>query len=341
LEIINPLANISWNELILSFSNYHFFHTSNWAQVLHESYNYQPVYLPVPDISHAGIIIPFMEVKSHLTGIRGVALPFSDFCSPLMKDDFKGEVIPFIRQIGIERQWCYAEIRGGENFFASQVYSKQYYFHTLELDKEESKLFAALRKNHQRNIKIALHHHLSVEFHRDLAALPAFYQLNCHTRRQHGLPPQPYHFFTKLQEHVMAKNLGEIALVSYKGQIVAGAIFLHFRKKVIYKYGASLRRFQFLRANNLIFWEAIRKYSAQGFDQFNFGRTDLGDQGLRNFKNGWGGEEKLLNYYNLDIRNNVFKLTHQQPMLIASRIFKKLPLPILRFIGSHFYRHMG
>jgi hypothetical protein len=341
LHLINPLEDSAWNELIQSFSNCHFFHTSHWVRVLHESYGYRPVYLAIPNSSRAAIIVPFLEVKSRLTGTRGVALPFTDFCAPLIKNNFEGEILSSICQVGKENSWRYAEIRGGEEIFGSQVYSKQYYFHTLDIDKAENRLFAGLRKNNQRNIKRALNHQLKVGFHHDLPSLQAFYQLNCFTRRRHGLPPQPFHFFKKLQEHIIKKNLGEIALVSYKSKIIAGTIFLYFRKKVIYKYGASLREFQFLRANHLIFWEAIRRYSAQGFVNFHFGRTDLSDQGLRYFKNGWGTEEKLLNYYTIDIGKNALKQTDHQSLLKAGQIFKKLPLPILRFLGKHFYRHMG
>ena len=44
---------------------------------------------------------------------------------------------------------------------------------------------------------------------------------------------------------------GFVALASYSNRVVAGAVFFHFGSKAIYKYGASDRNYQHLRANNL------------------------------------------------------------------------------------------
>ena len=61
----------------------------------------------------------------------------------------------------------------------------------------------------------------------------------------------------------------------YEDKVIAACIFFHFNQNAIYKYGASDLRFQSLRANNLIFYEALCWYSEKGYKEFCFGKTTL------------------------------------------------------------------
>jgi len=65
-------------------------------------------------------------------------------------------------------------------------------------------------------------------------------------------------------------------LASHKGKNIASAVYFHFGDKAIYKYGASDRKYQHLRANNLVMWEAIRWFFAKWI------------QGVQLWKNGTG-----------------------------------------------------
>ncbi len=64
----------------------------------------------------------------------------------------------------------------------------------------------------------------------------------------------------------------------------------------IYKFGASDADSWPLRPNHLIFWSAIQQACGREDRRFDFGRSDLGNQGLREFKSGWGAEERPLEY---------------------------------------------
>ena len=64
-------------------------------------------------------------------------------------------------------------------------------------------------------------------------------------------------------------------MARHKKKPIAGALFLLFGGKAIFKYGASDRRFQEFRANNLVFRDAIRLLCRKGVRTLSFGRTDL------------------------------------------------------------------
>ena len=342
-QIINPLNYPKWDELLLSTRGYSFFHTSNWARVLSEAYHYNPVYFALINTANFLILIPCMDMKSFFSGRKGVSLPFSDYCEPIVaeKVSFK-DVLNHLIQYGKKAGWKFFEIRGGSNSLHECPHSSYYYSHTLDLaEKNEGQLFSNFRSNTRRNIKKAMKEGVEVKICQSHESVKEFYRMNCITRKKHGLPPQPYSFFDKLHAHVISKNLGLVALASYSNRNIAGALFCHFGGKAIYKYGASDISYQHLRANNLIMWEAIRWYAQKGYESFCFGKTDPQHKGLLQFKKGWGAREHIIKYYKYDLRNDLFVTENSMVSGFHNKIFNNMPMPLLKITGKLFYKYMG
>ena len=72
VEIINPIEYPGWDDLLLTNDQSSFFHTSAWASVLVESYSYTPLYFTIIEAGKLSALIPLMEIKSFLTGKRGI-----------------------------------------------------------------------------------------------------------------------------------------------------------------------------------------------------------------------------------------------------------------------------
>ena len=342
LEIVNPLDYPGWDALVLSAKNHSFFHSSNWARVLHESYGYRPLYFSQIENGKLNILVPFMEVKSIFTGKRGVSLPFSDYCEPILnKANIFQEVLDYVIQYGKKTGWKSLEIRDGNNFSKVTPIASYYYGHTLELSKNTERIFSNFRDSAKRNIRKADNEGVKVDISNSLEAIRKFYRLNCATRRKHGLPPQPYYFFKKVYEHIISQNHGFVALASYNKNDIAGAIYFHFGDRAIYKYGASDENYQNLRPNNLIMSEAIQWFSLNGYKSLSFGRTDPDNEGLRRFKKGWGTTESIIKYYKYDVVKGTF--AHKSPQLTETqkKVFSKLPQFLLRATGSLLYKHIG
>jgi len=342
LEIINPLDYKDWDERLCSKQDYSFFHSSSWAKVLCESYNYKPLYFTLGNNRSFSVLVPIMEVNSFLTGRRGVSLPFSDYCELILDQGFDvREVLKYIIDYGKKARWKYIELKPGKKMHEGVQPSERFYTHALPLVQEEGRIFEKFRESTRRNIKKAINEGVSVQRFNSLASVKEYYRLHCMTRKEHGLPPQPYHFFKKVYECIISRNLGFVALASYKNKIIAGAIYFHFGDKVIYKYGASDKEYQHLRANNLVMWEAIRLYCKAGFKNFCFGRTEFNNPGLRQFKNGWGTKEAIIRYYKYDLIRDAFITDINDMIAVYHRVFKKTPVSVLKIVGSLLYKHIG
>jgi len=341
LEILNPLEYPGWDELLLTNEHYSFFHSSSWARVLCESYGYKPLYFSSIDDGKLLTLVPIMEVNSLLTGRRGVSLPFTDFCEPIVSDKAQfHEIVDRITEYGKKAGWKYIEWRGGETYFDYATPSSSYRGHTLELTRNAQELLKSFRRSTSRNIRKAIKHGVDTEISNSLEAVKAFYRLHCSTRKYHGLPPQPYSFFKKLHEHAVSKNKGFVILARYQQREVAGAVFLHLGNKAIFKFGASERTSHCLRPNNLVMWEAIKGYAGNGFMVLDFGRAELENTGLLQFKRGWGTEERFLKYYKYDLRKEAFIEDHSK-IKVFRGLFDKMPTLLLRILGSVAYKYIG
>ena len=88
-------------------------------------------------------------------------------------------------------------------------------------------------------------------------------------------------------------------------------------------------------------WEAIRWFSRNGFKTFSFGRTEPENKGLLQYKNGWGTKQSVINYYKYDFVKEAFIVNHFAIPTLFSNLLKKIPIPILKFVGRILYKHMA
>jgi lipid II:glycine glycyltransferase (peptidoglycan interpeptide bridge formation enzyme) len=339
LEFVDPVACKGWDEIVLSMSHYTFFHTSHWAKTLHHAYHYTPHYLIGRENGEVSFVIPLMLVSSRLTGRRMVSLPFTDFCPPLgnLSVNDIDRVLARIDGFRVKS----VEWRGGQEYFGDHPFSIRYLQHLLPLTPDTDSLYNFFRSNTKRNIKKALSQNLEIVFDNSDKALSDFYSLNCLTRRKHGLPPQPLYFFEAIHHFILAKDLGSIVAARHDNITVASAIYFHFGNRAIYKYGASDMSYQHLRANNLVMWEAIKHYAKEGYALFDFGKTEVLNEGLRDFKLGWGTEEKEIYYYKYDFRLKKFVTEENKEQGWYNVLFRNLPMPVLKLSGKFLYPHVA
>jgi hypothetical protein len=342
LEPTDPTGYPGWDEMIARHPDATVFHTAAWAKVLSGSYRYRPVYFASVEGMRLSALLPFMEIRSFLTGVRGVSLPFTDECAPILPNgtDFEKALRPVI-DMAKAGGWKTLEVRGTARGGWRVPAAVEYLTHTLDLAEGEEALSAAYSQNLRRNLRKAEKEGVAVEAGASPRAVQEFYRLNCLTRREHGLPPQPFRFFELLREHVLEKGFGTLLLARHKGEVVSGDVFLHCAGKAIYKYGASDPSALHLRANHLVFREGIRTMIEKGCRTLSFGRTDIEHEGLRRFKIGWGAKETRLQYARFDMKTGDWLFRRNTSSSPWEGIFSRMPLPMLRLVGNIAYRHVG
>lgn len=339
-QFINPLVDPEWDREVASHPNATFFHSSAWARVLAHTYGHEPFYLRLATAGQLLALVPVMEVRSRLTGRRGVSLPFTDECEPLLFGDGTFELVTdHLRELARERNWKHFELRGGTPD-ASVTPSVAFYSHTLDLRAGPARLFDGFDTSVRRAIRKSERSSLTVEITQTRKSVLDFYHLHIRTRRGHGAPPQPLSFFLNIYHQIIEPGLGFVVLAHEGARPAAGAVFFQFGTKAIYKFGASDESLQELRGNNLVMSQAIRYLTEYRTDTLHFGRTSLANDGLRRFKQSWGAKEETIKYFKFDLASKTWVASRDKSSGIHTALFSRLPLALNRLAGSFLYPHL-
>lgn len=341
VRVESPLLVPNWDEWVLRQPQASIFHTSAWLRVLSDTYGFSPLCFTATGKGDIGTAIPMIEVRSWLTGVRGISLPFTDECEPLGdSEELVSAAVKETLRTGKSRGWRRAEFRGTKKMFNGAKPSLAFLGHRLDLSQGNS-LFNRFDGAVKRAIRKSEKAGLNVEFSDELQAVREFYALHCSTRRRHGLPPQPFRFFQQIHRHIIAQKRGVVVTAKLKGHAVASAMFFFTQREAVYKFGASDRFMQTMRANNLVMWQAIQWLVAKGVKTLRLGRTSMGNEGLRRFKLGWGTEEYAINYYSYDLRGDALIAQKDEASGFYNSIFRTSPVFLNRLAGAFLYKHVA
>lgn len=338
VEVLNA-ADPRWAAFLDARPEATVFHHPNWSRVLAESYGYRPALLAWT--SARGVIeagLPIIEVVRPLRGRRWIALPFTDYCPPLLGDpartDISEQLAALARSSRLDALEVHAElpVRPGIFNYTEAVR------HVLPLCPDPAQLYRRLGKGHQRNIRKAEQAGLSVSIGMSEREIEEFYALHLRTRRRLGVPIQPRRFFDLLARHILTQDLGFVATARLGEVPIASAIFLGFNGTLIYKYGASDDRYWEYRPNNVLFWSLIRWACVRGYETFDWGRSDLADEGLRRFKSGWGAEEVPLVYTTIASARPARGRRPGRLRGLMSAVIRHSPPLVCRTAGECLYR---
>jgi hypothetical protein len=282
-----------------------------------------------------------MEVNSFVTGRRGICLPFSDFCAPLLFSNCPANsVAEAVIQMARKRRWKHIDIRGRGTFPESIPASVAFFSHKIDLRGGAEAIFARVKGSVRRAVRRAERSDLRLDTNGSPEAMSTFYNLQVQTRRRHGLPPQPLGFFRQIYQQVIKPGHGFIVVAESQGRPVSAMVFFRHGNGAIYKFGASDKALQEYRANNLTMWTGIQHLADRGCQTLHFGRSSLANKGLRQFKLSWGPEEGLLEYFRLDPKTRHSTPTRDRTTGRHTTIFARLPLVLNRAAGALIYPHL-
>jgi CelD/BcsL family acetyltransferase involved in cellulose biosynthesis len=339
VEITDP----RWADFVAAHPAATPFHHPDWTRLVAACYGFRAFALTVSDVTgsiRAGL--PVVEVRHLRSSPKWVSLPFTDYCPPLVLTGQEEEHLVAAlqrasRAAGARRVEIRAPIAGGSAVGPAALR------HVLALSRDPAEVYAGFHRSQvQRNIRRAEREGLTVR----QATCPhdlvdTFYRLHLRTRRRQGVPVQPRRFFRLLWENTIATGLGSVLIVEVSGQPIAAAVFLAWNGTVIYKFGASDASSWSLRPNHVLFWHAIRAACEQGCRWFDFGRTDLGQEGLRNFKLSWGAVEEPLVYDTVGSRPEPASAKEKMAARMLGLVIRHGPLLLCRATGETLYRYIA
>lgn len=313
------------------------FHHPAWAHLVASTYGFRSFAHVLEEDGRIVAGLPTAELRGLGGGRRWVSLPFTDELTPLVAPGFDPARLTAAlddarRRAGVDSVEVRSPLPGA-------AVGDEAVIHKLRLDPDPQKLFKTFHRSQvQRNVDrarregVTVRHAASV---RDLDTV--YYGLHLRTRHRQGVPIQPRRYFRALWKHLLDRGLGFCLIAEHGGAPIGGAVFLTWKRTVIYKYGASNDSHWRLRPNHALHWTAIEWACRNGYELYDFGRTDPENQGLRDFKGSWAAvEEPLLTSCVGDAQARVGS---GRAIDVLERTIKRSPPWVCRALGELLYRY--
>ena len=167
-----------------------------------------------------------------------------------------------------------------------------------------------------------------------------FFSIYAESVRTLGTP-----VFSKRLFHTLRHTFGDdcrMLMVTKEGRDVAAVMSFYFRGEVLPYYGGGISEARGMRANDFMYWELMRRATAEGIRFFDYGRSKIGS-GSYSFKKNWGFEPLPVPYhYHLIRSKSMPEINPNNPKYkMAIDTWKRLPLPVANTLGPMLSRTLG
>ena len=206
----------------------------------------------------------------------------------------------------------------------------------LDLPDSSEALLAGFKSKHRSQINKAKKNGLTATVANTPEAVDAFYEVFIRNMRDLGSPTHSRRWF-----HAVASAYGEdclIGLVRLGDQVIGAGIVLIAGTQAAIPWASTLRDFNRLAPNMLLYWSLLEAVTDRGCKRFDFGRSSYGE-GTYKFKTQWGARPVALDWRTLsgpDKHEPDMTKTNSRvgirPAIEA--IWRRLPLPVTEAIGS-------
>ena len=130
--------------------------------------------------------------------------------------------------------------------------------------------------------------------------------------------------------------------IYHRGEPISSVLSFYFRDAVLPYYTGCQPEARKLGANDLMYWQVMRRARADGFTRFDFGRSKLGT-GPYAYKHNWGFEpEPIIHEFVMAPGKAPPDLTPKNPKFqLFIALWRRLPLPVAALLGPPIVREIG
>lgn len=263
-------------------------------------------------------------------------LSYGGICAD--NDEIKKALFEKAREIAVAENVEYIEIRQLSSMFDGLPTKKDFVTMILSLERGDEFIWKKLLHASVRNkIRQAGKKGLTVDH--GLHYFDDFYRVLATNHRDFGTPLHNKAFFRKILDEF--RQSSGIFVAKHEDKVIAGMLYIHYKHVFSEPWASSLRKYNRLRPNNILYWEAIKHACKNGLRHFDFGRSTI-DCGTYNFKKQWGAEPVQLNYqYILNRARRIPQVNaHDNKYQVAINIWKRLPLFAANFVGNRVIRYL-
>lgn len=337
-----------WDEFVLNHPDASPYHLFAWKRSIEKGYGHKCHYLYAEKNNQISGILPLVQLRLFPFISEMVALPFCDVGNCISADaetqdalckeairlnthvnakniQIRGDLVPTETIQSLLQETETDKVRMVLNLPASA---------DDLLKSFKSKLRSQVRKAEKNGV---IFRWGGVK---DIDGVYSVFSKNMH---ELGSPVHSKTFLKAVLEHFGERT--KLGIVEYEGQMIGMGIILLGENSVSIPWASTLREYNRLAPNMLLYWNFL-KYSAENeFPHFDFGRSTEGE-GTYKFKKQWGAKPIPLAWYELKDHGNKRKGKNNSgdgldKRELAAGLWRKIPLPLANMIGPHLRKYIS
>jgi FemAB-related protein (PEP-CTERM system-associated) len=319
----------AWDEFVDARGDEAGYHAWAWRQVFETAFGHRAIYLMARQGSQVVGVLPLVEIRSRLFGHTLTSLPFLNYGGVMAANsDAAQALVMAARRQAQARQCRHVELR----HVAAQFPDLPSKCHKVSMRLALGpRMWDALDRKIRNQIRKAEKSGLNVERGGpDLVG--DFYKVFARNMRDLGTPVYSRRLFEEVLRTFPQQAL--LHVVRLKGEPVAAGLTYRTATMVQLPWASSIREFNTLCPNVLLYWDAIQFAYNAGATTFDMGRSTP-HEGTFRFKAQWGAEPVPLHWeYELVTRRELPDVSPANPKYqLAIAVWQKLPLALTLRVG--------
>ena len=320
-----------WEQFVQESPGVIAWHSYRWADVLARYHRAEFYPLAIYDGPKICGILPIYRVKTLRSGEALISVPYfvaggivaerEDVRRALLQ-----KAIDMAKQLKIKKL---ALRQYKVKLSGPLTTDDNYYNRELELCPNPDRVWKRITETNRQ--KIAESQSFNLDFDYPSADTSRFFRLLLHDQHAAGVPCVSKRWVTGLF------NTGayEIALLRFKGELVAGTMVKKFRDTVSFPFTClrDQNEQSMLFAYNL-YWQLISKLAQQGIRISHSGRIPITDA-VSDYRLGWGGTKYnyYYQYYGYGEKQTEFSTKRGAKRQLVESMWKKIPVSVARVLG--------
>jgi FemAB-related protein (PEP-CTERM system-associated) len=334
---IEPCSDeAAWDAYIHRHPDASGYHLWGWRRLFEGVFGHRAVYLAATTAGTIHGVLPLVAFHSLLFGRFMVSLPFVNYGGVVSdSDDVAAALVSEAGRRARATAARHIELRHTARRFPELAAKTHKVAMLLPLPASKEALWSALDRKVRNQVRKAEKSGLVAEVG-GAALLNDFYDVFARNMRDLGTPV----YSRRLFETVLATfpDRAQVVVVRLDSRAVAAAVTWRWRDRVEVPWASSLREFNSLAPNNLLYWTILQAAIDNGATSMDFGRSTP-NEGTFHFKRQWGAEPMQL-YWEYDLATA--ELPDQSPknrrFALAVEVWRRLPVAVANTAGPWIVR---
>ncbi len=339
VKILSTNEREKWDSYVQASEEGTLYHLTGWKEIIENTFGHKTYYIYTEENGKITGILPLVLMKSLLFGRFIISVPFFNYGGICANgENERNALLKYAIEIARKEDAEHIELRHTKKYDFCLSTKESKVCMSLDLPDSSDTLWRGFKSKLRSQLKKPERNGIYARFG-GKEEIDNFYDVFVRNMRDLGTPVYPKDFFKNILGTFPKQAI--ICSVFIDKNPIASGFLLGYKDKLEIPWASSLKKYNKLSPNMLLYWKALQYACEKGYKRFDFGRSTPGE-GTYKFKEQWGAKPlQLYWHYWMANGNKLPELNPHNPKFkLAIKTWQKLPLWLTKAIGPSIVKYL-